>query len=667
MRRITLALGVMLALLLFGAAMLGTAQSATTPKYGKCKPTGKYNSLKLKTVKPGVLTVGYNTISPRTYKGNTPDTVNDGFNYCFAANLAWRAGIPKMKLHLIDFAQLIVGRLSGYDVAIDDFYIKPEREEKVDFSIPYGHSWTGLVARTDGPAPTKAGMKDMKFAVSLGSVQQTVARRGAQALTAVQHLRRHRPAVRRAQGEAGRRRPHRPAGGASGRHGLEGRLQGVRPGESRRPGRHRHDPALAKPEGNQHDGARRCSRTARSRTLRRSTTSPPSAASTRTSCRSGGSSVGWKPRRRCGRRMPRLRGASGDWRPHHAPVCSRRSAVARRRRGRRRVLDLPARGGPRARDAERLADRRDDRRHGLRRARHPAADPGHPRGRPLAPGPRLELERRHRRGTARCRAGPRERPADPRVRGLGGRRARGGHVPPDEQRRVRRDVPLLGADPPERQRHHPCVLAEPLDRARQRGADPRRRAEPRPRPRCARAGDGAAPLPRDRLHRRLPRDPADHPPLPRRVRDPDRGDPRAERPADAVAGRDRSDGDDERLRRRGLPLRDRDGALEPDRGREVARLLDDADLVLRRGAAGVPARPAAASQLLHRPAEGHRARARRRRDRRVRDGEDLRRQLLQPLVGHLRRDRVHPRDDPADALRGLPDRRQARKTGVRAL
>jgi polar amino acid transport system substrate-binding protein len=172
MRRITLALGVMLALLLFGAAMLGTAQSATTPKYGKCKPTGKYASLKLKTQKPGVLTVGYNTISPRTYRGNTPDTVNDGFNYCFAANIAWRAGIPKMKLRFVDFAQLIVGRLSGYDVAIDDFYIKPEREEKVDFSIPYGHSWTGLVARTDGPAPTQAAMKDLKYGVTLGSVQQ---------------------------------------------------------------------------------------------------------------------------------------------------------------------------------------------------------------------------------------------------------------------------------------------------------------------------------------------------------------------------------------------------------------------------------------------------------------------------------------------------------------
>lgn len=173
MRRITLAFGVMLALLVFGAAMLGTAQSATTPKYGKCKPTGKYGSIKLKeTVTPGVLTVGYNTISPRTYKGNTPDSVNDGFNYCFAANIAHRAGLPKIKLTFVDFAQLIVGRLQGYDVAIDDFYIKPEREEKVDFSIPYGHSWTGLVARTDDPAPTKAGLKDMKFAVTLGSVQQ---------------------------------------------------------------------------------------------------------------------------------------------------------------------------------------------------------------------------------------------------------------------------------------------------------------------------------------------------------------------------------------------------------------------------------------------------------------------------------------------------------------
>ncbi len=173
MRRLILAFGVTVAMVVFGAAMLGSAQSATPkPKYGKCKPTGKYASIKLKTVTADTLTVGYNTISPRTYKGNTPDKVNDGFNYCFAANIAYRAGLSKIKLRFVDFAQLIVGRLSGFDVAIDDFYIKPEREEKVDFSIPYGHSWTGLVTRTDDPPPTKAGLKDLKFAVTLGSVQQ---------------------------------------------------------------------------------------------------------------------------------------------------------------------------------------------------------------------------------------------------------------------------------------------------------------------------------------------------------------------------------------------------------------------------------------------------------------------------------------------------------------
>jgi len=170
MRRLTLVFGVAVAILALGGASLGSAQSGA--RYGKCKPTGKYGSVKLKsTVTSGTLTVGFVALSPRTYKGNTPAKVTDGFNYCLAANMAHRAGIPKIKLVKVDFAQLIVGRLSGFDVAMDDFYIKPEREEKIDFSIPYGNSWTGLVARTADP-PTRAGLKGLKFAVTLGSVQQ---------------------------------------------------------------------------------------------------------------------------------------------------------------------------------------------------------------------------------------------------------------------------------------------------------------------------------------------------------------------------------------------------------------------------------------------------------------------------------------------------------------
>ena len=54
-------------------------------------------------------------------------------------------------LRKVDFAQLVTGRLKGFDIAMDDIYIKPEREAKIDFSIPYGASWTGISGRTDDP------------------------------------------------------------------------------------------------------------------------------------------------------------------------------------------------------------------------------------------------------------------------------------------------------------------------------------------------------------------------------------------------------------------------------------------------------------------------------------------------------------------------------------
>ena len=170
MSRWKLGVGALVATAALAGALLGTAQSAT-PKYGKCKPTGKFNSVALKTVKGDTLTVGYVTIAPRTWKGNTPATVNDGFNYCFAANIAYRAGLSKIALRKVDFAQLVTGRLKGFDIAMDDIYIKPEREEKIDFSIPYGASWTGISGLTDNPI-TKDKLKSLKFAVTLGSVQQ---------------------------------------------------------------------------------------------------------------------------------------------------------------------------------------------------------------------------------------------------------------------------------------------------------------------------------------------------------------------------------------------------------------------------------------------------------------------------------------------------------------
>ncbi len=160
-------------LLLLAACGDDSAEGAEEgePDYGECEVSGEPNTIELETLEEDTLIVGYTSLAPATYKGDTEASVNDGFNYCLVAEIAHRAGLSKIKLHKVDFAQLIVANESGFDIAIDDFYIKPERQEKVDFSIPYGHSWTGVTIRAEDDL-TQEEMKDQKFGVTLGSAQQ---------------------------------------------------------------------------------------------------------------------------------------------------------------------------------------------------------------------------------------------------------------------------------------------------------------------------------------------------------------------------------------------------------------------------------------------------------------------------------------------------------------
>jgi polar amino acid transport system substrate-binding protein len=149
----------------------GGSEPAAAGDYGQCEIQGEPGIISLETETPDVLTVGYTSIAPSTYDGDTEESVDDGYNYCFAAEIANAAGIPEIDLKRVDFAQLIVGRETGFDIAIDSFYIKPEREEKIDFSIPYGASWSGVVARADD-IPDQSEFKDKKMGVTLGSAQQ---------------------------------------------------------------------------------------------------------------------------------------------------------------------------------------------------------------------------------------------------------------------------------------------------------------------------------------------------------------------------------------------------------------------------------------------------------------------------------------------------------------
>ena len=81
------------------AALLVSAASfaaSAAPDYGKCEVTGQRGSVKLETVVPGALSVRPVLPSPGWWNGDSIDTIKDGFEYCMAANMAYRAGLDKV-------------------------------------------------------------------------------------------------------------------------------------------------------------------------------------------------------------------------------------------------------------------------------------------------------------------------------------------------------------------------------------------------------------------------------------------------------------------------------------------------------------------------------------------------------------------------------------------
>src|SRR5271154_6450091 len=60
---------------------------------GGCELTGTKGSDPITPVQPHMLTVETALPSPGWWNGDTPDTIKDGYEYCLAANIAYRAGL----------------------------------------------------------------------------------------------------------------------------------------------------------------------------------------------------------------------------------------------------------------------------------------------------------------------------------------------------------------------------------------------------------------------------------------------------------------------------------------------------------------------------------------------------------------------------------------------
>ncbi len=148
------------------------AGNASAGSFGECETYGEKGSISLDPITEGVLTVQTNLPSPGWWKGETPETTTGGYEFCLAVNIAHRAGLDSVRVENVSFDALVAGQTQGYDMALAQISVTPEREEVVAFSAPYFDSNLGVLAPSDTEI-TEDTLRDAEIGVQVGTTAVT--------------------------------------------------------------------------------------------------------------------------------------------------------------------------------------------------------------------------------------------------------------------------------------------------------------------------------------------------------------------------------------------------------------------------------------------------------------------------------------------------------------
>jgi polar amino acid transport system substrate-binding protein len=144
------------AVLATALAACGSSNSSSTAssggsggatKIGNCDITSKPNSISITPATAGTLTVQTTLPAQGWWNGTTPDSIQDGYEYCMAAELANMAGLDSVTVKNVSFDQLVAGHTNDFDLALAEISITPERAKVVDFSKPYFDSNIGVLVK----------------------------------------------------------------------------------------------------------------------------------------------------------------------------------------------------------------------------------------------------------------------------------------------------------------------------------------------------------------------------------------------------------------------------------------------------------------------------------------------------------------------------------------
>jgi len=151
------------------AASPSKTDSATATSFGECEVTGKPGSIDISPRAADTLTATAVLPSNGWWNGEGPESIDGGFEYCLAANIAHRAGLKSVTVQNQSWDQLISASNTNYDIAMASITITDERKQVFDFSAPYFQSNLGVAIRKDDDV-NEANIRDKKVGVLQGNM-----------------------------------------------------------------------------------------------------------------------------------------------------------------------------------------------------------------------------------------------------------------------------------------------------------------------------------------------------------------------------------------------------------------------------------------------------------------------------------------------------------------
>ncbi|MEU9669783.1 ABC transporter substrate-binding protein [Streptomyces bobili] len=161
-------LAVSVALIVATSACDQDGSESSSRQYGDCPVSGRYGEFDLSPETAGALTIKTTLPAPGWWNGDTPDSVKSGYEYCMAANIAYRSGLDRLKVENAPFPEVVSGRTENFDLALAQITITPERSEVAEFSPPYLSSTLGVLIR-DGEKIGEDNIRDARIGVAEGT------------------------------------------------------------------------------------------------------------------------------------------------------------------------------------------------------------------------------------------------------------------------------------------------------------------------------------------------------------------------------------------------------------------------------------------------------------------------------------------------------------------